>query len=306
MRWRAALASTLRNRALAKGETALAKRDNPFILGWLGRVAWRCVVASLLAAAALPAAAFAQALADGPAELCRAQADAIEHAMSLPPGLLLAIGRVESGRADASHSDVLPWPWSVNDEGADHVFASAFDAIAYVVAARGRGSRSLDVGCFQVNLQFHPDAFATVADAFDPAANARYAGQLLADLHARSGSWETAVRLYHSATPWRGEAYRDLVLSRWAETSLAATAAPTLPRPLAVPPALASASRPPGAGEEAIRRGGRVARVRVETPFSASPPVVARTRLPRVIVPTATVAPPGVPAAIVVGSNGAH
>jgi hypothetical protein len=217
-----------------------------------------------------------------PASLCRQQADAVEHAMGLPPGLLLAVGRVESGRSDPTSHDVLPWPWSVNDEGVDHVFASAFDAIAYVVAARGRGSRSLDVGCFQVNLQFHPDAFATVAAAFDPAANARYAGQLLSDLHAHSGSWETAVQLYHSATPWRGEAYRDLVLSRWAETSLAA--AVVVPLPLPVPPALASKLAPGVVAGVAGRTG-----VRVQYPTLPGAPASPRPvgHLPRVIVPAA-------------------
>ena len=230
----------------------------------------------------------AVARADDPASLCRVQADAIEHRMALPPGLLLAVGRVESGRSDPASRDVLPWPWTVNDEGEDHVFGSAFDAIASVVAARGRGSRSLDVGCFQVNLQFHPDAFATVAEAFDPAANARYAGQLLSDLHAHSGSWETAVQLYHSATPWRGEAYRDLVLSRWAETSLAP--APAVALPLAVPAALASsltpgvvaglaASRPAAAGHTGVH-------VQYPSASGVSSPVQHRGRLPRVIVPS--------------------
>ena len=242
------------------------------------RHVWLAVLALGLASA--PGAPRAEAPAP-PAGLCRAQADAVEHAMGLPPGLLLAVGRVESGRTDADSHDVLPWPWTVNDEGADHVFATAFDAIAYVVAARGRGSRSLDVGCFQVNLQFHPDAFATVAEAFDPAANANYAGRLLADLHARSGSWEEAVRLYHSATPWRGEAYRDLVLSRWAETSLAPT--PVVPLPLAVPAALASTLAPgPATG---LARHGSV-RVQYPSAAGASPALAHRGRLPRVITPS--------------------
>jgi hypothetical protein len=207
----------------------------------------------------------------------------MEHAMGLPPGLLLAVGRVESGRRDATGA-LLPWPWTVNDEGEDHVFGSAFDAIAYVVAARSRGSHSLDVGCFQVNLQSHPDAFATLAEAFDPTANARYAGQLLSDLHSRSGSWETAVKLYHSATPWRGEAYRDLVLSRWAETSLAPI--PDPPLPLRVPTALASGSLPTGTF---VPGGGSAAHtgVRIQYPVPAvgTPPTWHGRRLPRVIEP---------------------
>ncbi len=219
-------------------------------------------------------------------ELCRQQADVVERAMALPPGLLLAVGRVESGRTDPASRDVLPWPWTVNDEGEDHVFNSAFDAIAYVVAARARGSHSLDVGCFQVNLQFHPEAFASLVDAFDPAANARFAGQLLADLHGRSGSWETAVELYHSATPWRGEAYRDLVLSRWAETSLAPPSPPSPP-----PPARTAAAGLPegstGVTARPLPRSLSRLLVRVQYPSQPSdpPPMPHGRRLPHVIVP---------------------
>ncbi len=233
---------------------------------------------------AYPRCVSAQTVAGpGAATQCAVQAAAVEHAMGLPPGLLLAVGRVESGRTEPSGRDVLPWPWSVNDEGVDHVFGTAFDAIAYVVAARGRGSRSLDVGCFQVNLQFHPDAFATIPQAFDPAANARYAGQLLTDLHAHSGSWETAVQLYHSATPWRGETYRDLVLSRWAETSLAPADLPMLPRPLPVPPVLATRLHP---APNATAAGVRSVRVQYPSASGHVAPVASRARLPKVIVPS--------------------
>jgi hypothetical protein len=236
-------------------------------------------VAVLAALAGAPGAAAAQEAVDA-LTLCRRQAQTVERAMALPPGLLLAVGRVESGRSDPASHDVLPWPWTVNDEGEDHVFNSAFDAIAYVVAARARGSRSLDVGCFQVNLQYHPEAFASLVEAFDPAANARAAGEFLAELHGRSGSWEKAVELYHSATPWRGEEYRDRVLSRWTETSLAP------PHPEAV--AAAAAAPANGAGQPG-RRMPRRLEVRVQYPSQADDPAPVTQwhgrRLPRVIVP---------------------
>jgi hypothetical protein len=224
--------------------------------------------------------------------ICRDQANAVEHVLGLPPGLLLAVGRVESGRGDPTSHDVLPWPWSVNDEGTDHVFGSAFDAIAYVVAARARGSRSIDVGCFQVNLQYHPEAFANLTEAFDPAANARVAGDFLVELHGRSNSWESAVELYHSATPWRGAAYRDLVMARWAEarlmpgnlsTSAAATAVATVARPATVEVVMVP---------HAAVAGTRMA-VQVHYPTAAGEklaPLPHADRLPRVIVPSVYVA----------------
>jgi hypothetical protein len=229
------------------------------------------------------------------ASVCRDQANSVEHALGLPAGLLLAVGRVESGRSDPVSQDILPWPWSVNDEGTDHVFGSAFDAIAYVVAARARGSRSIDVGCFQVNLQYHPEAFATLTEAFDPAVNARVAGEFLVELHGRSASWESAVELYHSATPWRGAAYRDLVLKRWAEARLGpgtlSTSASAGASPAVAPPP------PPPEQVVMVPRSGtatapRVA-VRVQYPTAAGEPLAVPSRvgrMPRVIVPSIYVA----------------
>ena len=151
----------------------------------------------------------------GDGEACRDQAAAAERAAGIPEGLLLAIGRRESGRFDAEAGAVLPWPWTVNRDGEDHIFAAKDEAVAYVAAAQAEGSRSIDVGCFQINLKYHPTAFASLDEGFDPAANAAYAARFLTELHDRDGSWETAVAYYHSATPWYGEPYRDAVLASW-------------------------------------------------------------------------------------------
>jgi hypothetical protein len=155
-----------------------------------------------------------QAIA-GPGETCRQQAAAAERSAGVPAGLLLAVGKRESGRSDAQTGETLPWPWAVNREGEGHIFASLAEAVAYVAAAQRDGSRSIDVGCFQINLKNHPDAFMSLEDAFDPAINAAYAARFLSDLESRTGSWEAAVANYHSATPWFGEPYRDAVLAIW-------------------------------------------------------------------------------------------
>ncbi len=146
---------------------------------------------------------------------CRTAAAASEQAAGLPPGLLLAIGQVESGRFEPATGRVDPWPWATNHAGEGHYFASAQEAIAWVTAQRAAGIQSIDVGCFQVNLQYHPDAFASLDEAFDPAANARYAAAFLNQLRGQSGSWPAAVALYHSAEPIEGQRYSSQVLAAW-------------------------------------------------------------------------------------------
>jgi hypothetical protein len=173
--------------------------------------------AALYALAPCGTAVLAQ-VAEGPAPLigdCRSAAQAFEQSANLPPGLLLAIGQIESGRTDPITGRTDPWPWSTNHAGEGHYFASAQEAIAWTAAQLAAGSRSIDVGCFQVNLYYHPDAFPSLADAFDPAANGRYAAQLLNRLHDQAGSWPAAIALYHSADPFEGQRYSSRVIEAW-------------------------------------------------------------------------------------------
>ncbi len=147
---------------------------------------------------------------DSPSARCRKAIAAAEHRSGIPDHLLAAIGHVESGRKDAQ-GNISPWPWSINVEGTDHVYDTEAQAIAAVTAFQARGVRSIDVGCLQVNLMYHPDAFASLEAAFDPVTNANYGAKFLSELFAQSGSWQRATALYHSATPELGASYEQKV-----------------------------------------------------------------------------------------------
>ncbi len=71
----------------------------------------------------------------------------------------------------------------------------------------------VDVGCMQVDLYYHPHAFASLEEAFDPVANADYAARLLLELYRgeAGGSWDLAVGLYHSHTSLLAAEYRNRV-----------------------------------------------------------------------------------------------
>jgi soluble lytic murein transglycosylase-like protein len=145
-----------------------------------------------------------------------------------------------------------------------------------VVAAQALGNQSIDVGCFQVNLHYHPDAFASLADAFDPASNARYAASLLNRLHDQSGSWPLAIALYHSADPLEGQRYSARVQAAWNRggriPDLAYVASVGTPDPVVV------------------RLAAAASIVRVEVPTWAAAQSIGlfapkRTGLPRVFTP---------------------
>lgn len=151
-----------------------------------------------------------------PGAACRAAIAMAERERDVPAGLLQAIGRVESGRRDPATGRIIPWPWTINAEGRGMYFPTREAAIAEVRQLQARGVRLIDVGCMQVNLHHHPNAFASLEAAFDPLTNARYAAQFLSDLRAAAGDWARAAGHYHSQTPERAEPYRARVLAAWA------------------------------------------------------------------------------------------
>ena len=156
---------------------------------------------------------------------CVAAAAAAERDWALPDGLLLAIGLAESGQRDPATARLVPYAFSINVGGADARFASAPYAVGAVAALRDRGVRSIDVGCFQVNLHHHPGAFASLPEAFDARANAGYAAAFLRRLFVRTGSWNAAIAAYHSADPARGDPYLARVLRLWQPPSAAGAVA---------------------------------------------------------------------------------
>lgn len=160
-------------------------------------------------AAAAPAAA--PPPTDDPWAACARAIAIAERGSGLPEGLLGAIARVETGRR-APGGGVQPWPWSFNAAGEGRYAASRAEAVADVTARLASGVRSIDIGCMQVNLLHHPDAFPSVDAGFDPETNARYAVRFLRSLHARTGDWAQAVASYHSGTPERGLLYHQRVM----------------------------------------------------------------------------------------------
>jgi hypothetical protein len=150
-----------------------------------------------------------------PATLCEQAIAGAELRGRTPPGMLAAIGQVESGRPDPKTGAVRPWPWTIDVGGQGQFFATKAQAMDAVAALQAQGVRSIDVGCMQVNLMHHPDAFASLTEAFDPGANAAYAVRFLTELYRQTKDWPKSVAAYHSATPDIAADYQRRVLAIW-------------------------------------------------------------------------------------------
>lgn len=155
----------------------------------------------------LIAASLLHAAQPARASTCLDAAKSAERRHGIPSGLLAAISQVESGG----------WNWSVNDNDGrpGQRFGSEQEAERYMQDLLDSGRRMIDVGCFQVDLLYHPDAFARWQDAFDGALSAEAAAGILGRLHDQAGDWNRAVSLYHSADPDRGQTYLHSVMTRW-------------------------------------------------------------------------------------------
>lgn len=171
---------------------------------------------ALLVASAAPAKAEQAVDSNGSYwDLCGQATAAAEAARDLPPHLLTAISKTESGRWHPDSAETLAWPWTVMAEGEGRFLPSKAAAIEEVRRLQARGVSNIDVGCMQVNLHHHPEAFRNLEAAFDPAVNAAYAADFLASLREDARSWTRAVGQYHSRDAIRGNGYRAKVFKAW-------------------------------------------------------------------------------------------
>jgi len=129
-------------------------------------------LALLLVAAASGAV---RAESPDPRKICRKATELAEKAVQVPADLLYAIALVESGRGDPATGERFAWPWTVNSGGDGRYYPDMATAIRAVEALQRKGVTNIDVGCMQVNLHFHGDAFDSLKEAFDPVNNVAYA-----------------------------------------------------------------------------------------------------------------------------------
>ena len=149
------------------------------------------------------------------AKLCTRHLPRYEREYAIPTHLLSAIASTESGRYHEGLKIKLPWPWTINANGKGYFFDSKEEAIAAVKKLRAHGVQKIDVGCMQVNLYHHAEAFSSLDQAFEPQTNIAYAASFLRNLYNEEGTWKKAAADYHSKTPSLGNEYVSTVYDSW-------------------------------------------------------------------------------------------
>lgn len=141
-----------------------------------------------------------------------------EKRYKIPNGLLKAIALKESSRKTAGGKNEA-WPWTICANGHGYFLKNKKEAIDKVISLRKRGINVIDVGCMQVNLFYHPNAFKSLEEAFTPQKNINYAAKFLKKLKEQTGSWKSAVCYYHSQSKKHYTPYCADVMRKYAITS---------------------------------------------------------------------------------------
>jgi hypothetical protein len=151
----------------------------------------------------------------GDSALCDQATRDEEQRSNIPSRLLYAIATTESGRWNPETQESFAWPWTVTAKGEGKFYPDRQTAIQAVEALRRDGVTNIDIGCMQINMGYHPDAFESLHDAFEPASNVAYAATFLTELRLSRRSWSRAVRFYHSSDTERQTYYGKKVYSAW-------------------------------------------------------------------------------------------
>ena len=163
-----------------------------------------CLVLGLLLSAS-PAYAKRVKITEEHNKICEGAAALMEDKYDIPDNIMHGIVRTESSS----------YPWVINWSGNGEFFHTKEEAINRVEQLLARGKKSIDVGCAQINLYWHPKAFASLDEAFDPVTNLDYAARHLLELKEDQGfsTWFSSVAMYHSGKrkSERGDNYARIV-----------------------------------------------------------------------------------------------
>lgn len=148
--------------------------------------------------------------------VCMNATQKMEKVYQIKKHMLTTISSVETGRWNAAQKQKTAWPWTVNAQGKGMYFDSKAEAVKAVKNLQAKGVRSIDVGCMQINLAYHPDAFDNIEEALDPQTNAEYGAKFLKNLYENNGrDWIKAAMAYHSSVPHKALKYKKKIVSTY-------------------------------------------------------------------------------------------
>ena len=145
---------------------------------------------------------------------CEYLAKEAEKKYELPENILLSISRVESGYQKVD-GIIRAWPWTLNAGGDSAYYQTKKAALDSLKKRIVSGVTNIDVGCMQLNYRWHNQFFSNLSEMINPIKNVDYAARFLKKLFHRHGSWEKAVKYYHSSKSKFNVRYYKKVKAVW-------------------------------------------------------------------------------------------
>ena len=145
--------------------------------------------------------------------ICENTIESVEIQTEIPKGLLLGIGKAEAIRK--TKNKFVIWPWTINHAGKSMFFDTKKQMRNYVFKNLKRNDLNMDVGCMQINIKWHKNNFKKISDMFEVNPNISYAASFLQQLKNKHGSWDNAIKHYHSSDPKKNKPYLIKVKSFW-------------------------------------------------------------------------------------------
>ena len=159
--------------------------------------------------------------------LCEYLAKEAEKKYGLPENILLSISRVESGYKKVD-GITRAWPWTLNAGGDSAYFQTKEAALSSLKDRVDKSVTNIDIGCMQLNYRWHKEFFKNLGDMISPIKNVDYGARFLKKLHQRHGSWEKAVKYYHSSKSKFNVKYYRKVKAVWKKENNESSLAPKL------------------------------------------------------------------------------
>ena len=128
-----------------------------------------------------------------------------EKKNGIPSGILDSIAKVES-----RHN-----VYAVNTSKKTYNFKTKAEAVKFINTSLRNGCNNISVGCFQLHYATHKKNFVSIDNMLTAEANVMYAANLLRNLHNKYGSWELAIKKYHSSKAKYNNVYYKKVMSAY-------------------------------------------------------------------------------------------
>lgn len=124
---------------------------------------------------------------------------------SVPADILYALA-VKETNTRMNNRSVAPWPFTLNVKGIGYRYANYDDMMLAVNGFLGRGTKSIDIGLFQVNWYWHGHRVSSVEELGNPVKNGLVAAEILLEHYLKYGDWSIAAGRYHNPANISGRA----------------------------------------------------------------------------------------------------